>query len=164
MEVRRVGVSDWEAVRELRLRALADAPGAFGSTYEREVAFADNVWMDRAGSLTNATFVAEVAGQRCGMVTVVRDDTDPALGWLVGMWVAPSVRGTGVADLLVTSALRWGADEQIETVRLHVADGNGRAERLYRRHGFSRTGATVTNDRPGLVEIEMRRRSVPQQQ
>ena len=71
--------------------------------------------------------------------------------------VAPSVPGTGAADALVAALLQWTGDHDIGTVRLHVAEGNARAEHLYRRHGFTRTGRTLTGARPGLVEIEMQR-------
>jgi GNAT superfamily N-acetyltransferase len=150
-------VADWKIVRDLRLRALADAPEAFGSSYEREVAFPDEVWVDRAAAVANATLVCEIDGGGCGMVTLVQDGTDARVGWLVGMWVAPTARGTGVADSLVGSVLQWAGDRDIATVRLRVAEGNAAAERLYRRHGFSRTGAILQGDRQGLVEIEMQR-------
>jgi GNAT superfamily N-acetyltransferase len=162
VKTRRVGVADWAVVRDLRLRALADAPEAFGSSYEREVLFSDDVWIGRVGTLTNATFVCEVGGEACGMVTVVRDTTDSRLGWLVGMWVAPSARGTGAADWLVVSALEWADHQGIGSVRLRVADGNARAERLYHRHAFRRTGETIQGERPGLVEVVMQRTTWPQ--
>ena len=44
MEVRQTGSDDWATLRRLRLRALADAPGAFASTLEAELAFPDDVW------------------------------------------------------------------------------------------------------------------------
>jgi RimJ/RimL family protein N-acetyltransferase len=157
LEIRRAGAADWEVVRDLRLRALADAPQAFGSSYEREVAFADIVWIDRVGTTTNATLVYESDGHACGIVTLVRDQHESGVAWLVGMWVAPSVRGTGAADALVAAVLQWAGDHDIGAVRLHVAEGNARAEHLYRRHDFTRTGRTLSGARPGLVEIEMQR-------
>ena len=46
--VERVRAAEWRELRELRLRALADAPEAFASTLAREAAFPDDVWRQRA--------------------------------------------------------------------------------------------------------------------
>ena len=59
-------------------------PEAFGSTYEREVAFPRSVWAERLSTPGNATLICEADGDSCGMVTVVRDDNDSQLAWLSG--------------------------------------------------------------------------------
>ena len=51
MEARRAQAGDWKALRQLRLQALADAPDAFASTLEAEVAYPDEVWRQRAEGL-----------------------------------------------------------------------------------------------------------------
>jgi ribosomal protein S18 acetylase RimI-like enzyme len=154
-QVQRAGAADLEAVRTLRLRALADAPQAFGSTYEREVSFTRDVWAARLATRSNAHFIA-ADDQPVGMVAIVRDDRDGGVAWLVGMWVDPDARGSGVADELVAAALEWAEAERFAVVRLHVTEGNERAERLYVRHGFCRTGESLGRDRDGAREIEMR--------
>jgi ribosomal protein S18 acetylase RimI-like enzyme len=77
------------------------------------------------------------------------------------MWVDPAARGTGAADALVSALLSWSESQGIGTVRLHVVEGNARAERLYLRHGFRRTGATVTSA-DGRLEAQMERTEPPQ--
>lgn len=89
------------------------------------------------------------------MVTGLRDIDDPSLAHLVAMWVAPEARGRGAADRLVAGVVGWARGEGFSAVRLRVTDGNFRAEKLYERHGFQRTGATFLRERDGLTEVEM---------
>jgi ribosomal protein S18 acetylase RimI-like enzyme len=155
-KIRRVGVADLEQVRAIRIRALLDAPAAFGSTYEREASLTPEAWATRLARTSNAHFVAS-DGAPVGMVAIVRDVNDDDLAWLVGMWVDPDARGTGIADELIATALDWAETEQFTGVRLHVTEGNGPAERLYVRHGFYPTGESFDRDRDGATEIEMHR-------
>jgi RimJ/RimL family protein N-acetyltransferase len=151
-------VADSEMLRELRLRALLDEPSAFGSTYERERDFTPDVWPQRLGTPGNAHFVCESAdGRPVGMVAVVRDESDANRAYVVGMWVDPVARGRGAADVLLGAAIGWASQEHVVALRLHVTEGNERAERVYLRHGFVRTGDCFARDRDGLVEIEMQR-------
>jgi ribosomal protein S18 acetylase RimI-like enzyme len=45
--VRETVIDDWQALRDIRLEALRDAPYAFGSSYEREAAFGEPDWLRR---------------------------------------------------------------------------------------------------------------------
>jgi len=149
-------VEDVALLRAVRLQALSDAPDAFGSTYDREVAFTDDVWESRLAPTANPHFVDEGDdGDVRGLVAGIRSDEHPARRYLVAMWVAPHARATGVADDLVRSVIDWASSDGADSVRLHVMANNGRAERVYERHGFVRTGRTVIRERDGLAEVEM---------
>ena len=78
------------------------------------------------------------------------------------MWVRPDVRGSGVGQRLIEAVLDWARGAGFEEVRLWVVDGNTRAERVYARLGFERTG-TVAPVREGelLIEFEMSRATRP---
>ncbi|WP_438490310.1 GNAT family N-acetyltransferase [Streptomyces sp. S186] len=126
-----------------------DAPGAFGSTLEREQAFTEEAWRER---LTRRNqFVAEGGDTACGLIGILPDA--PGIAQLVSMWVHPAARGRGVADLLVRAALRWAQDHGFSQVELWVTEGNAHAERLYARHGFQQNGR-VQPVREGEPELE----------
>ncbi|MFG2285545.1 GNAT family N-acetyltransferase [Streptomyces sp. NPDC048595] len=147
--VRPLEPDGWALYRTVRLAALADAPGAFGSTLAREQAFAEGDWRER---LTHRSqFLAEDDGGACGLIGIV--PTDPGAAELVSLWVAPAARGRGAGDLLVREALRWANDRGRPRVRLWVTEGNAPAEHLYTRHGFRRTGRTQPV-RPGSSDRE----------
>jgi GNAT superfamily N-acetyltransferase len=134
--IRQVAAEDWERLREVRLRALADAPEAFLETVEQASTFSEDHWRSRATpSDTQASFVSD---DGTAMVTCFVAD-DPATAFLVGMWVAPERRGTGVAGELVGRVVDWARAHSCERVCLSVEPGNDRAARLYEKCGFVET-------------------------
>jgi RimJ/RimL family protein N-acetyltransferase len=65
---------------------------------------------------------------------------------VVGVFVRPEARGTGLAEELFRAALEWSwslAEPRVERVRLFVHEDNARAEALYGKVGFKRTGVSV---------------------
>jgi GNAT superfamily N-acetyltransferase len=158
MPVRRLTPEDAPLLKTVRLKALADAPEAFGSTYEREVAFTDDAWTARLDAHANPHFIdQDDSGAVLGLVAGIRADGDRTNLYLVAMWVTPEARGTGSADRLVQRVIDWARTEPADVLRLHVTEGNRRAERVYERHGFVRTGHSFLRERDGLREIEMER-------
>jgi ribosomal protein S18 acetylase RimI-like enzyme len=160
--VRRLGPEDWEISRHMRLMALADAPYAFMSTLEREQGFDEQVWRQRLASTTAVTFHAWVDGEPAGTATGKIDDPDDeyAVPWawqLVGMWVHPCARGTGVADTLIRAVAAHARAAGAPVLVLWVTEVNDRATAFYRRMGFTPTGARqpVRPDEPGHIEKQM---------
>jgi len=148
--------------RDVRLRALLDAPLAFGSTYARESQFSDVDWARRAAQwndgVRSAGFLAWDDEDPCGIAAGFLDEGDPAVAHLVSMWVAPTHRGRGVGRLLVTAVADWARSRDARTLRLMVTSCNDAALGFYERLGFARTGRVepYPND-PALVEFEMAR-------
>ncbi|HEY2433933.1 MAG TPA: GNAT family N-acetyltransferase [Vicinamibacterales bacterium] len=155
MTPRRAGIGDEAILRELRLRALTDAPDAFGSTYERELARTVEDW--RRWLSPGATFVLDDGQVARGLVACARDATAPAVVNLMAMWVHPMMRGSGAADALVAEVIAWAHAEGARMVRLQVVQGNLRAQRVYERHAFRATGRTCVRERDGVIEVEMER-------
>lgn len=153
--IRQLTPADVAVLRSLRLAALTDAPDAYGSSYEVEARWPESAWIALLESQQRATF-AWSDGTARGMVVALRDD-DPTIIHLVHLWVEPGMRGGSIAADLVAHVLQWAADEGAHTVRLAVTEGNARAERLYLRHGFTRTGDTFPRSRDGAAMVRMSR-------
>jgi GNAT superfamily N-acetyltransferase len=137
-----LGPGDWEALRAVRLAALADSPDAFASTLAREQAFDEAEWRRRAsrGSLIawHGKDPVGLAGMidRAGLAPAESSGT-----WeLVAMWVRPEARGTGAADALVSAVIRAVKAADAGQLVLWVAEGNARARAFYGRRGFQPTG------------------------
>jgi RimJ/RimL family protein N-acetyltransferase len=140
VEVRQVDAADWQELREVRLRALADAPDAFASTLEREAAFPDDVWRQRAqGGPGSANFIVRQDGVGVGMAAVVAEPT-PGRMQLVGMWVDPRLRRRGVAQALIGQVVGWSHAHHARELIAWVAETNTAARLLYARVGFRPAG------------------------
>jgi GNAT superfamily N-acetyltransferase len=146
------------ALRDVRLRALADSPSAFASTLAREEAFGETDWRRRLES--RYCFLAWADGRPVGCVAGVADEEMPDEYRLVAMWVEPAHRGTSAATELVEAVCEQARADGAVAVRLLVADGSERARRLYERLGFVPTG--VRRPLPSAPEIyeETLRRSL----
>ncbi|HLI44314.1 MAG TPA: GNAT family N-acetyltransferase [Acidimicrobiales bacterium] len=153
VEIRQLGPEEWETLRAVRLRALADAPEAFGSSLERELAFDEATWRSR--TVTSAQFLA-VAGSEPAGLAAARNPAGPARE-LVSMWVAPRHRRHGVGAALVARVAEHVRGEGARELRLWVVVGNEEATAFYGRLGFEATGETQpVPDGSGRSEMEMR--------
>ena len=158
VEVQQVHAADWEELRELRLRALADAPNAFASTLEKEAAFPDDVWRQRTqGGRASANFIARADGVGVGMAAVIPEPTAPGRMQLVGMWVDPRHRRRGLAQTLIRQAVRWSREHQARELILWVAENNTAARMLYESVGFQPAGARQPlPSNPAIDELLLR--------
>jgi ribosomal protein S18 acetylase RimI-like enzyme len=181
--VRETVIDDWQALRDIRLEALRDAPSAFGSSYEREAAFGEPDWLRRIARGGNfLAFIPEVrasevrasevrasevrasevrasevrASEPAGLIGGYPETAD--IVELVSMYVRPKARGRGVGEALVAAVFAWAQARDAKTVHLWVTESNDPARALYERCGFSPTGERqpLPSD-PSLDEIAMAR-------
>lgn len=154
VRVRRAVDGDEATLRSLRLNALGDTPDAFGSTLELELARTTSDW--HRWITPNPTFLLETSGgEAAGLVAGAPDEIDADAVQLQAMWVRPSSRATGGADLLVESVIAWARDEHAAIILLWVTQGNASANRLYERNGFAFTGQQWIRERDACIELEM---------
>ena len=132
-----LGPEDWAELREIRLRALDDAPDAFATLATDAREYADELWRDRLAT-SNPTYVVREAGATVAMAgDFAPPDSSRAMVW--GMWTAPEARGRGHSSALLNAVVAW-ARAIGRTPHLHVTEGNEAARRLYVRRGFEPTG------------------------
>lgn len=159
--IRPFTAEEWPAYRAIRLRALADAPDAFGSTLAAEEALAPEAWAARLARSTTSgidrALAAEMNGALVGLAWAKEDADDRAIVNLFQMWVAPEARGQGVAGALLDEALRWATERGAQAMQLGVTCTNAEALRLYARAGFVEAGVREPL-RPGSDLMEQRMR------
>jgi GNAT superfamily N-acetyltransferase len=138
--IERIEPAAFERVRDIRLRALRDAPDAFWVTAEEEALTTEAEWRDRLSRPQAVTFVASRDGVDVGLAMGAPHHEHEGDAGLYAMWVAPEARGGGAGAALIREVVDWARAAGFGLLRLEVADANGPAVRLYSRMGFVPTG------------------------
>ena len=149
--------------KDVRLRALADSPTAFSSTYARESEFPDEEWMRRAEhwngeqAIGYLAFDAPDESRACGLVACyTREEAGVRSGHVISLWVNPGYRRAGVALMLIEALKAWARWCGLPQLTLMVTSVNQGAITFYQRAGFQFSGKTgaYPND-PAIIEYEM---------
>ncbi len=138
-----LGPSDWRRLREVRLRALADAPDAFWTTLAEAQRMDEAAWQERLAPSTG-WFVAVADGLDMGLAACTEHRDSDGSAHVVSMWVAPQARRLGAGRLLLDACVAWARERGLTPVRLEVVDANVAAVGLYERYGFLPTGVVGT--------------------
>lgn len=163
MEIRAVRPAEAARLRDVQLRAVADAPDVFQTKLAEALAYPMAVWQERAAAQPGrVTFIAEAPGTDRwwgvvgGVVELLQADEPPAV-YLAGMWVDPTRRGAGLGQALVAAVLDWAAALRVARVELDVAETNAAAIALYERCGFYPADARHAAGWPAQRSVRMRR-------
>jgi len=137
--VERLQKQDWQRLKSLRMRSVADAPLAFGTSLESMKARADDFWSAQVEDM--ACFVicrlAEDVKEDVGLVRGAHDPASIEDVWLLGMWVDPVTRGHGLGLRLGQAVLDWArALDEVSRVKLEVVHDNRPAIAIYENLGF----------------------------
>ena len=157
----RLGPDDWQAFREVRLRALADAPTAFGMTLADVEQQREDTWRGRLSQVDPILGVRD--GDHEGLAAMGAgwhppENPDRMMVW--GMWTAPEARGRGHARALLDWLVNHAHGRGVATVELHVTEGNEVARRLYEQCGFEATGEWEPLREGSPLRIELMRRDL----
>jgi len=135
--------TDAEEYRRIRLDALKTEPDAYGSTYERESAFALETFAERIKPTAGKFALGAVAdgGSRklIGIANFVRETGMKTAhkGNVYGVYIAPEARGKGAAKALLLELIQIARSlEGMEQINLAVIADNVPAKRLYESLGF----------------------------
>ncbi|KAI1843404.1 hypothetical protein JX265_006230 [Neoarthrinium moseri] len=156
--------------KPFRLNALKQDPGAFGSTYEREIAFNDDHWRKRLYNPLAKTFV--VVGLYDGRVLsaatlwgpmpesklisspspaaattsdVVDGTREPLSFQITAVWTCPEARGRGLGRTVVKAAIAQAGQDARQrgssySLGVDVYAVNTAAISFYEKCGFSVSG------------------------
>lgn len=160
--IRPLRADEWRELKHVRIRALEDAPDAFSFTADQARQQEDTYWQRWAAGSADGrrqVFVVEQDGllQGLGSAGLSGD----GVGHIGAMWLAPSLRGTGLGGRLFDAVCGFLLHLDAVAIVLTVTETNAPAIALYRSRGFDFTGLS-TPLRPGspLQDLEMKRTSL----
>ena len=137
-------MSQWEMFKEVRLRALEEAPYAFSSTLEGALQKSDDEWQtqteESATGLDKALFLAFWDDVVCGLTgcLIVGEQGDEAD--LFSVWVAPDFRRLQVGNAMFEEAKQWAVENGASVLHAWVTENNLGAIRFYKGFGMEETG------------------------
>ena len=137
VRIDRLGADEWETLRDVRLAALGDSPGAFWAQLDDEAGFGREEWTSFLGA--GAWFVARDDAGAVGLAAGLPSPDGPEAE-LIAMWVAPQARGRGIGTMLTRAVLDWAIASHAPALNLWVADGNDTARTLYQHFDFVLSG------------------------
>lgn len=154
--------ADAADVFALRQKALLDAPLAFLSSLEDDLAKSVQVMEELLNRAPDSVVFGAEVGQLAGMLGIYRGQ--PAKGahkaHIWGMYVVPELRGNGLGRRLLRSAIAQARSlGGIASVHLSVTDSAKAARHLYESEGFEIWGTEPDAIRHGddsATEFHMR--------
>lgn len=159
--VARIRADQWRILKDVRLRALEDAPYAFGTTLSEGKQRTDRDWQDMARDHANlsdrAYFMAYVGDNPCGMAGCYRRASNVVM--LTAMWVAPEFRGQNIGEQIVSAVIEWAREGGATTLEAWVSENNP-ARFFYQKIGFEETSSTEPLRSDSKIQIILLRRNI----
>lgn len=132
VSIKAVTSENWQSLKELRLKAVADSPEAFGDSIETVSSKSDEYWKD--GIANSNVFVTEENGVWIGMIVFKQDDDGV---WAVkSLWVDPNYRNQGIGKLIMQKAINAAKSTGVKLIELGVNVESKPAINLYESLGF----------------------------
>jgi GNAT superfamily N-acetyltransferase len=160
VQVRTLGPDEAGLHREVRLRALRDAPDSFGGTIEKEASEPLEYWEALTKSVSdagrNVLFLACEDAKVHGMAYGLRDRESSDGARVGGMWVDPLMRRRGVGRQIMSAVIDWARVQGLTHIGLWAPVDSAAAIGRYRQAGFRETekrGQLRVGSALGIVEM-----------
>ncbi len=147
--------------RDLRLRALCEAPDSFAEAFADAAARPTSYWEDLTRSVTDpgrhVMFLACEGEHVLGSTYGLLDQGRSGAGRVGGMWVEPAWRHRGVGRALLQEVFGWARERGLSRLGLWAPAHSPTAIALYAQAGFRETGkrgSLPTNHSLQIVEMD----------
>ncbi len=135
---RRLKVEDVECYKNIRLELLKQNPESFGSCFEEENGFSEQMWINRLSKKNVYTIGAFINNEIVGIAVNVLNPRKKMkhVATLNSMYVREAYRKLGIAQSLIKQVINFSKSNEVEIINLSVSSNNGNAIELYKKLGF----------------------------
>lgn len=151
-------IDEWQDLRDMRLKALQDHAGVFGSSYERERANGQQDWEDWLSQDKKCIFGLFTENVLVGITGIITDRDDPTgqTAKMVASYIAPEHRGKGLSALLYEARIEWAkTQENIKRITVGHRTGNEASKRANQAFGFQYIAENETAWPDGQTDNEV---------
>lgn len=139
--IRVLNENDLNESKKIRLESLKNSPKNFGSSYEDERLFTNDIWEDRLSNENAISIGAFFESKIVGIVTLVINKRlkTKHTAEIHGMYVSVDFQLKGIGFKLMNSLIKHSKDlGSIEQLTLSVEKENKKAIKLYEKSGFTK--------------------------
>jgi RimJ/RimL family protein N-acetyltransferase len=127
------------AYKAMRLEALQNEAGMFGSSYAREAAFTDAQWMERIVNPNSACLGLYYKNELAGITGIITDNEHTGLGHMVQSYIRKPHRGKGLSNILYQARLKWAREHNLNRIQVGHKASNIASKAASLRFGFKYT-------------------------
>jgi len=141
-----LSLSEWQRLRDIRLRSLKESPGAFGATFESLELYSQDQWQEIFKNLT--WLVANQDGYDIALMSIENLKGDlGATCWIGSCWSDPMFRRRGALQSLFEYLDQNAQTRGWQVQGLGVFVENQGAMQAYQRLGFEPIGQPMPSTR-----------------
>jgi RimJ/RimL family protein N-acetyltransferase len=141
--IRSLDVAEWPQLRDLRLRALEDAPGVYSATYEEVARRSETDWRAMITDPARQVFGLFDVDTMIGITGIFTssEDSSGQTAVLVMSYIVREYRRRGLSRMLYEARLAWArAHPKLTRIVVSHRESNEASRRANQRHGFVPTG------------------------
>ncbi len=162
-DIRRIRSGEADLFRDVRLRALLDAPEAFMSTYKSALERSWESWVEQSEGSVNGnercTLMAFSQSKVVGIAAIYRLNGEISRSAeIMQMWVDPEHRDQGLGSEIVQQLLDWAGMERYTQIIATIHIENAVVVKFYEKLGFELDQAATDNAPPRDLILRLKLR------
>ncbi|QIP11229.1 GNAT family N-acetyltransferase [Spirosoma aureum] len=131
---------DWMSLKSIRLEALREEPGVFGSSFSKEALLSDSSWQERLAAKDRAHFGLFLDNGECVGITGIGKQTSAGNSVvLVASYIKKEHRGRGLSKLFYDVRIDWAKQNGYDKAIVSHRDTNLMSKAANQKAGFSFT-------------------------